>query len=125
MVAYLKIVEGHLRNFKWFRIEHVPRLESVEADSLARLASGLEDGALIQAPIKILVEPSIKESVDHIMSIDPSPSWIDPIFEFLAEGMTLEDKNEARRIRYQANRYMILNRKLCRRGYAMPYLRCL
>ena len=59
------------------------------------------------------------------MLVEPSPSWIDSIFEFLVEGKTAEDKNEARRIKYQANRYTILNRKLYRQGYAMPYFRCL
>ena len=74
MAACLKIVGGHLRTFKWFRIEQVPRAENVEADSIARLAFGLKDGALGQGLIEILVEPSTKESVDHIMSVDPSPS---------------------------------------------------
>ena len=114
-----------MRTFKWFRIEQVPRVENVEADSLARLASGLEDGALGQAPIEILAEPSTKESTDHVMSINSSTSWIDPIFEFLVERKILEDKNTTRRIKYQANRYTILNEKLYRRGYAMPYLGCL
>ena len=92
---------------------------------MARLASRLEDGTLGQALIEILVEPSTKESTNHVMSVDPSPSWIDPIFEFLAERKTPEDKSEARMIRYQANRYTILNGKLYKQGYAMPYLRCL
>ena len=46
MAAYVKKTEGQLRTFKWYRIEQVPRTENVEADSLARLASGLEDGTL-------------------------------------------------------------------------------
>ena len=41
------------------------------------------------------------------------------------EGKVPEDKNKARRIKYQANRYTIMNEKLYRQGYAMPYLRCL
>ena len=92
---------------------------------MVRLASRLEDGALGQVLIKILGDPNTKESSDHIMSIDPSPSWIDPIFEFLAKGRTPKDKNEARKIKYQAKRYTILNGKLYRWGYAIPYLRCL
>ena len=125
MTAYLKIAMGYLRTLKWFRIKQVPRVEIVKADSLARLASGIKDGALGQAPTEILAEPSTKESTDHVMSIDPSPSWVDPIFEFLVNGKTPEDKNEARRIRYQANRYTILNEKIHKRSYTMPYLRCL
>ena len=59
------------------------------------------------------------------MPVDNSPSWVDPIFEYLTKGKIPEDKNEARRIKYQANRYTVMNGKLYRRGYAMPYLRCL
>ena len=76
-------------------------------------------------PIETLAEPSTKEFIDHVMCANPSPSWIDPIFDFLAEGKIPEDKNEARRIRYQANRYTILNGRLYKRGYVMSYLRCL
>ena len=125
VASYLKKAGGQLRTFKWFRIEQVPRAENVEADSLVRLASRLEDGALGQNPIETLAEPSTKEFVDHVICTDPSPSWIDPIFEFPEEGKTPEDKNKVRRIRYQANRYTILNRRLYKGGYAMPYLRCL
>ena len=46
MTAYFKIVGGHLKAFRWFKIEQVPRAENIEADSLARLASGLEYGTL-------------------------------------------------------------------------------
>ena len=41
MAAYLKIAGGHLKAFKWFKIEQVPRVKNVKADSLARLTSGL------------------------------------------------------------------------------------
>ena len=120
MVAYLKMAGGHLKAFKRFKIEQVPRVENVKSDSLARLASRLEDRTLGQALIEILAKPNTKGSTDHIMTVDPSPSWIDLIFEFLMEGKTLEVKNEARRIKYQANKYMILNRKLYKRGYICP-----
>ena len=46
MVAYLKIAEGHLKAFKWFKIEQVLRAENIKVDSLARLASELEDETL-------------------------------------------------------------------------------
>ena len=103
----------------------VPRTENAEVDSLARTASGLEDGTLGRTPIEILSEPSTKTSADHVMYVDTSPSWVDPIFEYLMKRKVPKDKNEARRIRYQATRYTIMNRKLYIRGYAMPYLRCL
>ena len=87
--------------------------------------SRLEDGTLGQTPIEILTEPSTKESVNHVMPVDTSPSWVDPIFKYLTKGKILENNNESRRIRYQANRYMVMNGKLYWRGYVIPYLRCL
>ena len=58
------------------------------------------------------------------MPVENSPSLVDPIFKYLTEGKIPENKSEVRRIKYQANRYTVLNGKLYRWGYAMPYLRC-
>ena len=125
MATYLKVAREQLRSFRWFKIEQIPRTESSEVDSLARFASGLEDGTLGQTPIEILTEPSTNESADHVMPVDYSPSWVDPILEYLTKGKIPEDKNEARRLKYQVNRHTVMNAKLYRRVYAMPYLRCL
>ena len=76
-------------------------------------------------PIEILSEPSTKESTNHVIPVNASPSWVDLIFEYLMEGKIPEDKNEANRIKYQANKYTIMNGKLYRWGYDMPYLKCL
>ena len=73
MSAYLKIAKEQLKGFRWFKIEKVPKAENVEANSLERIASGLEDGTLGQTLIKILSEPSTKESTNHVMPIDNSP----------------------------------------------------
>ena len=100
MAVYLKIAVEQLKGFRWFKIEQVPRVKNVEADGLARIASGLEDGTLGQTPIKVLSEPNTKELTDHVMSVDNPPSWVDPIVEYLAKGKVPEDKNEARRIMY-------------------------
>ena len=59
------------------------------------------------------------------MLIDTSPSWVDPIFEYLTKGKVLDDKNEAIMMKYQANKYTVINEKLYRWGYATPYLRWL
>ena len=67
----------------------------------------------------------MKDSTDYVMPVDNSPSWVDPILEYLTREKVPEDKGNARRIKYQANRYTVMNRKLYRRGYAIPYLRCL
>ena len=77
MAAYLKIAGEQLKAFKWVKIEQVPRAKNVEADSLVKVASRLEDGTLGQTPIEILSEPSTKEFVYHVMPVNVSPSWVD------------------------------------------------
>ena len=79
---------------------------------MAKVASRLEDGTLGQTPVEILFEPSTKESADHVIPANISPRWVDPIFEYLTKGKIPEDKNEARRVKYQANRYTVINEKL-------------
>ena len=114
-----------MKGFRWFKIEQVSRAENVKVDNMMIIASGLEDGTLGQTPIEILSEPNTKDSADHVMPVDNSPSWVDPILEYLKKGKVPEDKSDARRIKYHANRYMVMNGELYRQGYAMPYLRCL
>ena len=89
-------------------------MENVKAHSLARLESGLENDALEKTPIELLSEPIISASADHIMPVDHSTCWVKPIFEYLTKGKVAEEKSEARRIKYQANRYAVLNEKLYR-----------
>ena len=72
MATYLNIAGEQLKGFRRFKIEQVPKIENVEADGLARLASGLEDDTLRQTPIELLSEPNIRESIDYIMLVDYS-----------------------------------------------------
>ena len=114
MAAYLKLVVEQLKSFRWFKIKQVPRMENAEVDGLARLASKLENDTLGQTPIELLSEPSTRTSADHVMPMDHSTCWVAPILEYLTKGKIPKYKNEARRIKYQANRYAVLNEKLYR-----------
>ena len=114
-----------MKGFRWFKIKQVSRIENTEVDGLARLASRLEDDTFGQTSIELLSEPSIRKSANHVMPVDYSTCWVDPILEYLTKGKIPEDKNKARRLKYQVNRYTVLNGKLYRWGYAVPYLRCL
>ena len=114
-----------MKFFRRFKIEQVPRIENTEADGLARLAFGFKDDTLGQTPIELLSESNIRESANHVMPMDYFTWWVDPILEYLTKGKIPEDKNKARRLKYQANRYTVLNGKLYQRGFTVPYLRCL
>ena len=47
-----------------------------------------------------------------------------PILSFLQNGHLLQDPGEARKIRKRAVRFTILNDFLYKRGFSMPYLKC-
>ena len=47
-----------------------------------------------------------------------------PILSFLQDGRLPQDVEEARKVRKRAARFMILNDTLYKRGFSMPYLRC-
>lgn len=50
---------------------------------------------------------------------------MDPIILYLESGEIPEDKVKARRLKYQAAQFTIIDKVLYKRGFSLPYLRCL
>ena len=48
-----------------------------------------------------------------------------PILLYLKYGRLPEDKDEARRLRIKAAKYVLIDKVLYKRGFSQPYLRCL
>lgn len=59
------------------------------------------------------------------MKIDPEPSWMDPIIEYLKSGTLPEDKLEAKKLLYHSSKYCLIEDKLYRRLVSSPLLKCL
>ena len=59
-----------------------------------------------------------------IDQIGTGRSWMDPILAYLTTGSLPIEKVEARRIRYRSARYHVIDGALYKRGYTLPYLRC-
>lgn len=49
---------------------------------------------------------------------------MDPIYDYLTKEELPDDPLKSRRIKYRATRYLIVNESLYKRGYSIPYLRC-
>ena len=47
-----------------------------------------------------------------------------PIISFLQDGHLPQDTDEAKKIKKKAARFTILNDTLYKRGFSMPYLKC-
>ena len=48
-----------------------------------------------------------------------------PIVLYLKDERLKEDKDEARKLRIRAAKYVIIDEVLYKRGFSQPYLRCL
>ncbi|KAI5343268.1 hypothetical protein L3X38_011144 [Prunus dulcis] len=123
MTAYLQHARHLLATFHAHSIRQVPRSENSHADALARLASALEQGTGRHIHIEFLAQPSTQAPL--ICTIDHSPTWMDPILQFLQNQTLPADPAEARRVRHRSARYLVINGSLYKRGFSLPYLRCL
>ncbi|XP_074336598.1 uncharacterized protein LOC141673755 [Apium graveolens] len=89
---YLRCTQRLIGMFKEVRLECVPREKNSNADALAKMGSQQEAVLLGSIPLEIL------------------------------EGTLPEDKFMARRLRYQAARYVIYDEVLYKRGFNQPLL---
>ncbi|XP_074353062.1 uncharacterized protein LOC141692232 [Apium graveolens] len=114
---------------RYARASRVPRMR--HAGSLHQLASPTGASMLMkQSPSNSVGKdhgseiPSIPEI--EIMQVDKAPkeTWMTPILAYIQKGTLPEDKFKARRLRYQAVRYVIYDEVLYKRGFNQPFLRC-
>ncbi|KAI5317776.1 hypothetical protein L3X38_037483 [Prunus dulcis] len=123
MTAYLQHAQHLLATFHVHSINQVPRSENSHADALARLASVLEQGIGRHIHIEFLAQPSTQAPL--ICTIDHSPTCMDPILQFLQNQTLPANSAKARRVRLRSAQYLIINGSLYKRGFSLPYLRCL
>ena len=89
---------------------------------MARYASLEVEKSLSNLKLEIQKSLSIEEF--HTFSIRGDPNWTTPIFAYLKDRHLPPNSDEARKIKKQAIRFMILNDVLYKKGFSLPYLRC-
>jgi len=94
----------------------------MEADEVAGQAS-LE---AVDDPLGIRMEvqkfPGIEEF--HTFAIQGRTSWTTPIIFYLKDGYLPSELDEARKIKKRATRFTLLNDVLYKKGFSLPYLKC-
>ena len=127
MQEYLSQVRRLQSDFEFFNLTHISRSGNKHANSLATLATSLEQGL----PRIILVEDLcradvVKKDMVPIHQVRVGPSWMDPIVSFLKDDTLPEEKSEAEKIRRKAPRFWLSkDHKLYKRSYYRPYLLCI
>ena len=122
MVAYLAQTQLLLKNFH-YQITQIPRAANSHANARAHLASAVEDKIGRKIHVELLAAPSIMAV--KVCNLQQEDSWITPIYNFLAHSTLPSDKVQAKQIQYKSTRYSIINDQLHKRGFSLPYLRCL
>ena len=72
---------------------------------------------------KVQYMPSI--DLPEVQQIKGEENWMTPIVVYLKDGRLQEDKNEARKLKIRAAKYVLIDEVLYKQGFSHPYLRCL
>jgi len=102
LIAYYERCVQLLREFKDFRLEHIPRLHNEEANRLAQHASGYQ-------PIL------------DMLSVVSADDWRKEMIDYLKDP----SRKVERRVRFQATKYVLLEEELYYRTIDGVLLKCL
>ena len=117
MKKYLEKVLLLVKKFKEVNFVQILREENVEADSLAKEASATESTDEFD---EVQYVPSI--DLLEIQQIADQESWMTPIVSYLKDGKLPKGKDEAKKLRIRAARYVLIDEVLYKRGFSQPYL---
>ncbi|XP_024010553.1 uncharacterized protein LOC112085951 [Eutrema salsugineum] len=149
MGAYLKVVRELVQKFDEFELTRIPRGENTSADALAALASTSDPDLRRTIPVEFIERPSIEE-VEGVRLINPpeqepeddeavpmdedaSPAepeygcdkeWLGAIRMYIADGETPTDKWEARKLKAQAARYVLVDGEVFKWRFLGPLMTC-
>ena len=125
MILYLKTVWELLRKFVLVQVRHIPRAENSRADALAKLATASQEDLSRLTPVEHLAEPSIDLYDEEVALVMFEPRWMDPIWEYLIEGLLPNDPKEASKLRTRSAKFTIHRGSLYKRGFFTPILKCI
>ena len=94
MILYLKKVRELLKKFIRVQIRHIPRAENLRADALEKLATASQEDLNRLTPVEHLSEPFVDLNNEEISLVMSEPSWMDPMWDYLIEGLLPNDFKE-------------------------------
>ena len=90
----------------------------MEADALAK-------AALAEGSVDKYDEVQCMPSIDllEVQQIEGEKNWVTPIVAYFKDGRLLEERDEARKLRIRAAKYVLIAKVLYKRDFSQPYLR--
>ena len=122
MQKYLRLTRHLIREFDQVEFIQVPKSQNMGVDDIVKQASSEAGLTSIDLKMEVQKYPRIKEI--HTFAIQSESSWITLIISFLQDGRLPQGIEEARKVKKRAARFTILNDALYKRGFSVPYLKC-
>nr|CAE01940.2 OSJNBa0073L13.2 [Oryza sativa Japonica Group] len=130
MKRYLEAVRSMEKCFAGITVEHLPRGQNEEADTLAKSAAcgGPHSPSIF---FEVLYAPSVPTESLDIMAIDQAElgedpeDWRTPFVKYLKNGWLPEDEAEAKRLQLRATKYKLVSSQLYRSRVLQPLLHCI
>ena len=123
MKKYLQLMNQIIDEFDDAKLGLFPGEENSTAEEVAKLVS-TEDAL---ATTGLLMEVQTIPSIDELQAflIQQPNNWMDPILSYIRDGQLPSNSSEAKKVRVRGARFIVLNGELYKRGFSMPYLKCL
>ena len=90
------------------------------ADALAKLATASQEDLDRRIPVEHLVEPSVSINNNEVLLVMTTPSLMDPIWDYMLNGILRSDPKEASKLRARSARFALLWRTLYKQGFSHP-----
>lgn len=123
MQKYLKLTRRLTQEFEKVEFVQILRSQNMAADEVSKIASSEETKSRTNLMMEIQRNPSIEKI--STFAIEGTNSWMTLIMSFLQDGHLPQNTDEARKIKKRSARFTILNDTLYKKGFSMPYLRCI
>ena len=91
LVEYLRLVNFLRKSFDRVKVTQISRGKNSHADSLATLASSVEDSVPRIISMEEVDHPSIERLCCVVVASIPRLSWMDPITTFIMDGLLLSN----------------------------------
>ena len=122
MQKYLRLTRLLTQEFDQVEFTQILRSQNMGANKIAKQASSEVGPMNTDMKIEFQKRPSIEEVLTF--TIHNKSSWMTLILSFLQDGRLPQDVKEAREVRKRVAKFTILNDTLYKRGFSMPYLKC-
>ena len=123
MQKYLRLTKHLTQEFDKMEFVQIPRSQNMVVDEVAKIASS-EEGTMSSMGLVMEIQKRLNIEEVPTFTIQSTNSWMTPIISFLQDGHFPQNAEEAKKIKKRAARFMILNDTLYKRGFSMPYLKC-